>query len=122
MATAVSERRETTKTRLGKQHTAEGFTTKASMKNVTVNQHKVIQELWVMMVVCCWFFFQVVGPPKAGAYKERPAKPTSFRKFYDRGDFPIALEHDTKGNKIAWKVRKVSLSLSLSLSLTHINT
>ena len=33
MATAVSER---TKTRLGKQHTAEGFTTKASMKNVTV--------------------------------------------------------------------------------------
>ena len=34
MATAVSER---AKTRLGKQHTAEGFTTKASMKNVTVN-------------------------------------------------------------------------------------
>lgn len=34
MATAVNER---TKTRLGKQHTAEGFTTKASMKNVTVN-------------------------------------------------------------------------------------
>jgi len=47
---------------------------------------------------------QVAGPPKAGAFKERPAKPTSFRKFYDRGDFPIALEHDTKGNKIAWKV------------------
>lgn len=47
---------------------------------------------------------QVKSPPKAGAFKERPAKPTSFRKFYDRGDFPIALEHDTKGNKIAWKV------------------
>ena len=47
---------------------------------------------------------QVRGPPKAGAFEERPAKPTSFRKFYDRGDFPIALEHDTKGNKIAWKV------------------
>lgn len=57
------------------------------------------------MVVC----LQVVGPPKAGAYKERPAKPTSFRKFYDRGDFPIALEHDTKGNKIAWKVTSLSL-------------
>ena len=39
MATAESERREATKTRLGKQNTAEGFTTKASMKNVTVNQH-----------------------------------------------------------------------------------
>ena len=30
--------------------------------------------------------------------------PTAFRKFYERGDFPIALEHDTKGNRIAWKV------------------
>lgn len=38
MDTAVSDRREkeSTKIRIGKQHTAEGFTTKASMKNVTV--------------------------------------------------------------------------------------
>lgn len=43
-------------------------------------------------------------PPQAGAFRERMAKPTAFRKFYERGDFPIALEHDTKGNKIAWKV------------------
>ncbi|NXG61233.1 PACRG protein, partial [Hemiprocne comata] len=50
------------------------------------------------------FFFKVRGPPLAGAFKERPAQPTAFRKFYERGDFPIALEHDTKGNKIAWKV------------------
>lgn len=49
-------------------------------------------------------FLQVASPPKAGAFRERPAAKTSFRKFYDRGDFPIALEHDTKGNKIAWKV------------------
>ena len=84
---------------------------------------------------------KVVGPPQAGAFKERksgkfligpfvdslatpichqlsptarrpsPSKltnnilgPTAFRKFYERGDFPIALEHDTKGNRIAWKV------------------
>ena len=47
---------------------------------------------------------QVTPPPRAGALEERPAKATAFRKFYDRGDFPIALEHDTKGNKIAWKV------------------
>ncbi|KAM5129065.1 parkin coregulated gene protein [Mantella aurantiaca] len=46
----------------------------------------------------------VRGPPPAGAFRERPAKPTAFRKFYERGDFPIAVEHDTKGNKIAWKV------------------
>jgi len=44
------------------------------------------------------------GPSKAGAMKPRLAGPTQFRKFYERGDFPIALEHDTKGNKIAWKV------------------
>ncbi|KAI3378518.1 hypothetical protein SNEBB_004103 [Seison nebaliae] len=34
----------------------------------------------------------------------RPSKQTSFRKFYERGDFPIAVEHDARGNKIAWKV------------------
>uniref|UniRef100_A0A3B4UWM4 PARK2 co-regulated n=1 Tax=Seriola dumerili TaxID=41447 RepID=A0A3B4UWM4_SERDU len=46
----------------------------------------------------------VVGPPAAGAFRERPSKPTNFRKFYERGEFPMALEHDTKGNRIAWKV------------------
>ncbi|KAF6038131.1 PACRG [Bugula neritina] len=47
---------------------------------------------------------KISGPTAAGAFIERPTGPTSFRKFYERGDFPIALEHDTKGNKIAWKV------------------
>lgn len=42
---------------------------------------------------------------KSGAFAQRPSADTQFRKFYDRGDFPIALEHDTKGNKIAWKVK-----------------
>ncbi|XP_037597659.1 parkin coregulated gene protein isoform X2 [Cebus imitator] len=60
---------------------SEGFTVKAMMKNSVVR-----------------------GPPVAGAFKERPTKPTAFRKFYERGDFPVALEHDSKGNKIAWKV------------------
>uniref|UniRef100_A0A8C1ZCQ2 PARK2 co-regulated n=1 Tax=Cyprinus carpio TaxID=7962 RepID=A0A8C1ZCQ2_CYPCA len=59
----------------------EGFTVKSTMKNSVV-----------------------VGPPAAGAFRERPAKPTAFRKFYERGDFPTALEHDSKGNRIAWKV------------------
>jgi hypothetical protein len=44
------------------------------------------------------------GPGRAGATKPRPAQATQFRKFYERGDFPIAIEFDTKGNKIAWKV------------------
>ncbi|KAL3049345.1 hypothetical protein OYC64_008748 [Pagothenia borchgrevinki] len=59
----------------------QGFTVKAAMKNSVV-----------------------VGPPAAGAFRERPPKPTTFRKFYERGEFPMALEHDTKGNRIAWKV------------------
>lgn len=51
------------------------------------------------------FQLQKVGaPPAAGAFVKKDAPPTAFRKFYERGDFPIALEHDTKGNKIAWKV------------------
>lgn len=50
------------------------------------------------------FRSQVVKAPVAGAFKERVAERTKFRKCYERGDFPIALEHDTKGNKIAWKV------------------
>lgn len=58
-----------------------GFTSRARMKNAVV-----------------------VGPPAAGAFKERPSRSTQFRKFYERGDFPIALKHDTKGNCIAWKV------------------
>ncbi|KAI8927748.1 parkin co-regulated protein-domain-containing protein [Entophlyctis helioformis] len=60
------------------------------------------------------------SPPKAGAFLPRktavqPSKPqdpfsekhkekTSFRKLYDRGDFPISVNHDAKGNKINWKV------------------
>lgn len=47
---------------------------------------------------------QVVGPPAAGAYRERPSKPTSFRKSYERRELPVALLHDTRGQQIAWKV------------------
>lgn len=61
--------------------TCKGFTVKSLLKNAVVQP-----------------------PPAVGAFSERPSKPTAFRKFYLRGDFPIALEHDTKGNKIAWKV------------------
>merc|ERR1711865_1346165 len=61
--------------------TTVGFTIKSTMKNA-----------------------KVIAPPTAGAFKERQSKPTAFRKFYERGDFPIALDHDTKGNRIAWKV------------------
>ncbi|XP_068795024.1 parkin coregulated gene protein isoform X6 [Struthio camelus] len=77
-----------------KQQVSDGFTVKAMMKNTVVR-----------------------GPPVAGAFKERPTKPTAFRKFYERGDFPIALEHDTKGNKIAWKVEIEKLDYHYYLPL-----
>ncbi|KAM9259009.1 parkin coregulated gene protein [Cariama cristata] len=77
-----------------KQQVSDGFTVKAMMKNTVVR-----------------------GPPLAGAFKERPTKPTAFRKFYERGDFPIALEHDTKGNKIAWKVEIENLDYHYYLPL-----
>ncbi|XP_033126308.1 parkin coregulated gene protein homolog [Anneissia japonica] len=45
------------------------------------------------------------GPPEAGAFRERRARSSNvFRMFYDRGDFPITLIHDSKGNKIAWNI------------------
>lgn len=33
------------------------------------------------------------------------SEPTQFRKFYERGDFPIAMNFDgASGNSITWKV------------------
>lgn len=60
--------------------------------------------MWGINCTSLFFSGEVVGPSAAGAFKERPARPTSFRKFYERGDFPIALDHDIKGNHISWKV------------------
>mmetsp|Transcript_13040 Transcript_13040/g.26609 ORF Transcript_13040/g.26609 Transcript_13040/m.26609 type:complete len:309 (-) Transcript_13040:16-942(-) len=51
----------------------------------------------------------VGGPAKGGNKKEaflaRPNPPnTEFRRFYERGDLPIQIEHGGTTNKIAWKV------------------
>lgn len=44
-------------------------------------------------------------PPKAGAYEKRDNPPnTQFRKFYERGDLPIAVDHKGMRNVIRWKV------------------
>lgn len=54
-------------------------------------------------------------PPKAGAYAARSNPPnTAFRRFYERGDLPIAVEHRGMKNVISWKVRH-SPALSLAL-------
>lgn len=41
--------------------------------------------------------------PRAGAFNMRPIAPSEFRRFYDRGDLPIAIEHGPQ-LKIYWKV------------------
>ena len=52
------------------------------------------------------------SPPKAGAYKRRPNPPNSaFRRFYERGDLPIAVDHRGSKNMIAWKVSRAISSV-----------
>ncbi|NXW95456.1 PACRG protein, partial [Alopecoenas beccarii] len=72
-------------------------------------------EMWGFFVL--FVCFKVRGPPLAGAFKERPTKPTAFRKFYERGDFPFALEHDARGHRIAWKVELEKLDYHYWLPL-----
>eukprot|EP00294_Goniomonas_avonlea_P016457 CAMPEP_0114556670 /NCGR_PEP_ID=MMETSP0114-20121206/9413_1 /TAXON_ID=31324 /ORGANISM="Goniomonas sp, Strain m" /LENGTH=322 /DNA_ID=CAMNT_0001741891 /DNA_START=116 /DNA_END=1084 /DNA_ORIENTATION=- len=46
-----------------------------------------------------------VLPPRAGAFAQRCNPPnTEFRRFYERGDLPISIEHRGVGNRIQWKV------------------
>ncbi|EKF31059.1 hypothetical protein MOQ_005112 [Trypanosoma cruzi marinkellei] len=42
-------------------------------------------------------------PPKAGAFKRRMIPPTEFRRYYDRGDLPLAVSHGSRPS-IDWKV------------------
>lgn len=94
-ATRVSPKTKTgTKGKSPESGSVPGFTIKSRMKHV-----------------------KVASPEKAGAYKERPSKDTQFKKFYERGDFPIALENDKKGNKIAWKVELDKLDYHFYLPL-----
>lgn len=43
------------------------------------------------------------SPPRAGATSRRPITRTEFRRFYDRGDMPVQIQHGSMG-KIFWKV------------------
>lgn len=42
-------------------------------------------------------------PPKAGAFRRRPIPFTEFRRYYDRGDLPLAVSHGSRPT-IDWKV------------------
>ena len=45
----------------------------------------------------------VAQKPVAGAFNHRHIPPSEFRRFYDRGDLPIAIEHGPQ-LRIYWKV------------------
>ncbi|XP_058795291.1 parkin coregulated gene protein-like isoform X2 [Phymastichus coffea] len=60
----------------------------------------------------------VARPPKCGLFEERPAKTSTFRRYYERGMFPIALEADASGGqKISWKVDLDKLDYQFYLPL-----
>jgi len=40
----------------------------------------------------------------AGAFNKRSIAPSEFRRFYDRGDLPIKVEHEGSTTKIGWKI------------------
>ena len=46
--------------------------------------------------------------PKAGAINRRPVPTSEFRRFYDRGDLPICIDHGPQ-NRIFWKIDIMSL-------------
>merc|ERR1711964_669500 len=39
-----------------------------------------------------------------GAFTPRAVTATEFRRFYERGDFPIQMLHTATGNRASWKV------------------
>lgn len=49
--------------------------------------------------------------PKAGAVNRRKIPLSEFRKYYDRGDLPIFIDHMGSGNRIDWKVDIATLDL-----------
>lgn len=48
-------------------------------------------------------------PRKAGAFDQRSVPQSDFRRFYDRGDLPITIDHGAIGGKIHWKVEREKL-------------
>lgn len=43
-----------------------------------------------------------VAAPVAGATSKRKIAPSEFRRFYDRGDLPIIIEHSGSGCRLKW--------------------
>ena len=48
-------------------------------------------------------------PPKSGAFEKREVPASEFRRYYDRGDLPIRVDHQSSLPKLVWKVSAESL-------------
>ena len=46
---------------------------------------------------------------RAGAYAKRKIKPTEFRRYYDRGDLPVKVDHKGSVNRITFSVKPAEL-------------
>ena len=42
--------------------------------------------------------------PKSGAFQKRDVAISEFRRYYDRGDMPIKVDHQSSLPKLVWKV------------------
>lgn len=47
--------------------------------------------------------------PKSGAFQKREVPYSEFRRYYDRGDLPIRVDHQNSLPKLVWKVSVESL-------------
>ena len=75
----------------------------------------------VLVVAGRALIFQCLDHP--GAYRRRANPPnTAFRRFYERGDLPIAMEHRGMKNVIRWKASmgRVCACANPSLTLTRL--
>lgn len=52
----------------------------------------------------------IAQPPKSVAFRRRENPPnTAFRRFYDRGDLPVSVDHKGVKNGVLWKVELLKL-------------
>ena len=47
--------------------------------------------------------------PKSGAFEKRDIPASEFRRYYDRGDLPTRVDHQSSAPKLLWKVSIESL-------------
>jgi len=54
---------------------------------------------------------EVLSPvkPVSGIFYRKKIESSEFRKFYERGDLPLYMEHTASGCKLKWKIKPSEL-------------